>query len=206
VLSPRDLESGGTWIGLNAQGLFAGITNRFGVLRAEGRRSRGLVVLDALAEPSAEAAARRLAEISPRDHNGFHLVVADRTAAFLLRGDGEHLTVSELPPGVHVVTERSFGAALSHREELLRARAAELAARGEPSRETLMALLRIHGSDPLEGTCVHAPALDYGTRSSTLLRLGHGPSEIDLRHAEGPPCTNGYADLSPLARELWVPT
>ena len=43
-LAPRDLEAGGTWLGLNPRGLFVGVTNRAGVHRASDRRSRGLLV------------------------------------------------------------------------------------------------------------------------------------------------------------------
>ena len=62
VAAPVDERAGGTWLGLNAAGLFAAITNRPTRRPDPTRRSRGLLVLDALAEgdeaaaPAAEAA------------------------------------------------------------------------------------------------------------------------------------------------------
>jgi uncharacterized protein with NRDE domain len=37
-VAPRDEAAGGTWLGLNARGLFVGVTNRFGA--AKDRRAR----------------------------------------------------------------------------------------------------------------------------------------------------------------------
>ena len=41
-LAPKDLEAGGTWLGLNAQGLFVGVTNRAGIHRASDRALPGI--------------------------------------------------------------------------------------------------------------------------------------------------------------------
>ena len=63
IVAPLDLEAGGTWLGLSARGVFAGLTN----LRAESvvsseagpdplaRRSRGEVVMAALESASVAA-------------------------------------------------------------------------------------------------------------------------------------------------------
>jgi hypothetical protein len=40
------------------------------------------------------------------------------------------------------------------------------------------------------------PELRYGTRSSTLLWLGEEPARVRFLHADGPPCTTAYTDLS----------
>ena len=57
VLAPRDARAGGTWLGINAQGVFSGLTNRPNPNPDPARRSRGLLVADLLAHPSAAAAA-----------------------------------------------------------------------------------------------------------------------------------------------------
>ncbi|MGH0029521.1 MAG: NRDE family protein, partial [Myxococcota bacterium] len=48
VVAPRDARAGGTWLGLNENGLFAAITNRRCESPDPDRRSRGLIVMDAL--------------------------------------------------------------------------------------------------------------------------------------------------------------
>lgn len=195
IVAPRDLRSGGTWLGLNKRGLFVGVTNRFGSQPPDpGRRSRGQLVLDALEEQDASRARDRMAVLPPAQHNRNHLVLADARSAFLLVNDGRSIEVRELGPGVHVITERSFGASNAKREAMLRERLArEPEALGSLS--ALAALLRIHADDPFDGTCVHAPNYAYGTRSSTLIRLTEAGPALWL-HAEGFPCQAEYKDLS----------
>lgn len=199
IFAPRDLLAGGTWLGVRGAKLFVGITNRFtGRVPPPGPRSRGELVLDALAAGSVEAAAERIARMDPGMHNPFHLVIADRTAAHLVWNDGARHHHEVLPPGIHVVSERSRGAAPTERDALLRRR---IEARGwdhEPSLDDWRALLSEHAASPLEGPCVHADDRGYGTRCSTVVRL---PAEggIGFWHAEGRPCVTAYEDLSAAA-------
>src|SRR5690349_17229607 len=73
ILMPRDEVAGGTWLGLNAGGLFVGVTNRAGSSVDRARRSRGLLVADALRAGSAAELHRELARLDPSIHNAFHL-------------------------------------------------------------------------------------------------------------------------------------
>src|SRR5262249_27737535 len=122
ALMPIDLQGGGTWLGLNARGLFVGITNRAGAGRLFDRCSRGLLVCEALGAGSAAELHERLSLLDPQLYNGFHLAYADPHSGFVTWSDGAQLTQLPLAPGVHVFTERSFGAAHSEREPLLVAR------------------------------------------------------------------------------------
>ncbi|MBA2664014.1 MAG: NRDE family protein [Bradymonadaceae bacterium] len=201
LLAPRDLEAGGTWLGLNACGLFAGITNRFAMVRQPGHRSRGLIVLDALAERSAAAAADRIAASGPGDHNGFHLVVADEKEAFLVWNDGLRLQRRRLSPGVHVITERSLGAGESRRITRLEEDVQRWALQSASDTAALVGFLARHDEhdEPLESTCVHFAALNYGTRSSSIVSLG---AQTRFLHADGPPCKTPYVDFSEQAEAL----
>ena len=79
VIAPRDVSAGGTWIGYNAEGLFVGITNRW--VDRDGERSRGQLVADCLAEPSAAAAVEGVRRAVRTDrYAGFNLTVADAEA------------------------------------------------------------------------------------------------------------------------------
>jgi uncharacterized protein with NRDE domain len=202
VFSPLDLEAGGTWWGLNTYGVFAGITNRFGAVIDEGRRSRGHLVLEALEARSAVAAANAIAARNPGEHNAFHLVVADASEAHLVHSDGSVLETKKLAAGIHVVTERSLGAGVSERESTARRRLADLARAESPDEESFMSLLRHHASVPFESVCVHMDEHGYGTRSSTIVRFGTDPAAIRLLHADGPPCRTPYVDLSREAAAL----
>lgn len=100
ILAGRDLEAGGTWLGANRRGAFAGLTNfRDPASQRTGTPSRGALVADALGDGQPVAA--RLAWLARhgRDYNGFNLIFSD----------GEDLAVFEsvsgrgqiLGPGVH---------------------------------------------------------------------------------------------------------
>lgn len=111
ILAPRDEAAHGTWLGLNRHGLFVCVTNRAGAMIDPSRRSRGLLVLEALQAQSARGLHTALAELRGDRHNGFHLIYADVEDAFVTWSDGVALRQLALPAGqVHVVTERSFGA------------------------------------------------------------------------------------------------
>ena len=115
ILAPVDLEAGGTWLGLNERGVFAGLTNLRpwtptdgtetldpSALANTGQRSRGEVVMSALEACSAAEAARRLERLEVDAYNPFQLVVADAREAWLIVYRDRPGTIA-LGPGVHVV-------------------------------------------------------------------------------------------------------
>ena len=60
VVAGRDALAGGSWLGLNDQGVVAGVLNRYGSLGPQdGMRSRGELVLEALDHADAARAAVR---------------------------------------------------------------------------------------------------------------------------------------------------
>ncbi len=198
VLAPLDRRAGGTWLGLRANGLFAALTNRPSPRPDPRRRSRGLLVLDALGHASAREAAAEAASIPTGMYNPFNLFVADAQEAFVVSFD-EAPRLLPLRPGAHVIGNADPADRSAAKVARLQGRV-EAAARSAPDEllDVLADVCRGHETEPLAGACVHAGA--YGTRSSTLLRLGSRP-EV-LRHASGPPCRAPYQDLSFLLPEL----
>ena len=197
-LAPRDERAFGTWLGLTKSGMFVGITNRFSGPRDANRTSRGALVATALEAPSAKALHAKLQPLDARAYNGFHLMYADATDAFVSWGDGETLHQQPLSPGLHVVTERSFGG-VEPRADLVREGWPKT-----PTPDTLMALLRLQGAhSPLDGTYVYAPDFNYGTKSSLVLLFAADPSKRRLFWAEGnPPQPPPFTDESALLKTL----
>src|SRR5271155_5732475 len=148
IIGGKDLRASGTWLGINQHGLVAGLLNRplaDGGPNDAGRRSRGLLCLDALQHSSAAAAADYLARQDGRDYNAFNLLMASRDGAFVAYNRGAEIEVVKLTPGLHLLTNadvddfecprisRSYGrfAELAQREDFAHdpvARRAELAA------------------------------------------------------------------------------
>lgn len=202
IVAPWDEEAGGTWIGYNEFGVAAVITNRWLDDELAGERSRGLLVGDALERESAEDAARFVERSVRRsEYDGFNLALIDEDAAILLEWDGS-LRVRNLDPGVHVVVNVGADGAFEipaeraafgerQAESARRARETlrpEPGERSEEWHERAAAVLRDHEY----GFCVHAD--EYGTRSSSLIRIGDG---AEYRFADGPPCETSYERVDP---------
>ncbi len=197
AIAPRDGEAGGTWIGYNEFGVFAGITNRWTDATLAGDRSRGRLVADVLeAESVAEAAAIVEETTATYEYDGFSLVVADAANAICFGWDGD-LDRTTFEPGVHVVVNVAVDDDVqipSIRQDVARQQATnatqvrrELTA---PADETAAAWLDRAGevlADHEYGVCVHENG--YGTRSSSLIAIGESTS---YRHAPGPPCETEY--------------
>jgi uncharacterized protein with NRDE domain len=197
VLAPRDQLAGGSWLGINAHGLFVCVTNRRGAMVDPSRKSRGLLVLEALQAQSARGLHEALRELHGDRHNGFHLVYADLHDAFVTWGDGYAVSHEHLEPGrVHVVTERSFGAGEGEREKTV----AQAFARLEPDVAAWRQPMTAHANEPLESACVHADLVGYGTRSSLQLVLKE--KGVAALWTDGHPCTNPAQDLGELASRV----
>lgn len=173
-LAPRDERAGGTWLGLTKGGLFLGVTNRFPTLKDAAKESRGALVAELLEAPDARTLHEWASRVDPSRYNAFHLMYADARDAFITWSDGERLHQTVLAPGLHVVTERSFGGDDTERVAAVRAAWPE-----EPTPEAVQRTLR------LPQTYMFFPDFNYGTRSSMVLL--QGPAGRGLFWAEGQP-------------------
>jgi len=87
---------------VNDDGVFAAILNRPGTLGpADGKRSRGELVLEALDHAEAKVAAEALTDLDPDAYRPFNLIIADRYDAFWLRHGGHQSSLRiRTPSGV----------------------------------------------------------------------------------------------------------
>jgi uncharacterized protein with NRDE domain len=202
VLAPRDVQGGGTWLGLSARGIFAAVTNVAGAAPDPSRRSRGLLVLDALEAPTAREAARRAEAAGSGSHNPFNLFVSDGEDAWCVSSRGGAPRALRLEPGAHVVGNGALDAEPTPKVARLAQRARQLVGSAlTDALDGLVELCRGHREgEPLGSACVHTER--YGTRSSTLFALGERPDASLFRFAEGAPCETVYGDFTPLLREL----
>jgi hypothetical protein len=122
VVAGLDETAGGSWLGLNDQGVVAGVLNRVDSLGpAEDKRSRGELVLEALDHADAFAAAESLADLNPAAYRSFNLVVADNRDAYWLRnragepGAPDCVEIFPLPTGLSMITARERNDTMSPR-------------------------------------------------------------------------------------------
>lgn len=103
LLAGRDLQAGGTWMGITRHGRFAAITNYRSTSPAPERaRSRGMLTLDFLAGSSEPVEYLQAICNSGDDYAGFNLLVGDHEGIFYLSNvEGE---VRALQPGIHSIS------------------------------------------------------------------------------------------------------
>jgi len=204
VVGGKDLVAGGTWLGISAHGIVAGLLNR----RVDAgidpsRRSRGLLTLDVLRTASIGEAAALLAHESAANYNPFNLLAASRDEAIVAYNFGDRIEVVSLQPGLHLLTNLNIDdfecPKISHSWRSF----AELAEDPEFARDPLGGRKRLRAllSDHLiqldsrigkaNAICVHGDG--YGTRSSSLIFLGSERETAAHFFAPGPPCVTEYA-------------
>lgn len=186
VIGGRDRSAGGTWMAVNRAGLMAAILNRPGSLGPEsGKRSRGELPLLALDHADAEAAAAAIAALDGRQWRGFNLVLADRHAAFFLRGSASRIEALRLAPGFSMVTAHDPNDLQSPRvaRHLPRFRAAPLPA--PPDWRDWPALLADRDGSAAEQIDV-TPRAGFATVSASLLAQ-NAAGRWSWLYADGPP-------------------
>lgn len=198
TIMPLDRERGGTWIGVNARGVFAAITNRDSIPSVRGLRSRGELVTEALKHPTAGHALASVVNREPGEHNAFQLVVGDPKEAYVVFGNGiggtdeggfdmePRFSWNPLGAGMHIITNLGCGPGSPRANAIIRAARLRGVTEAPPRPSALDALLTIHDGEIPEagihgrrqaGTCIHRPPeADYGTKSSTVVRLNHDPT------------------------------
>jgi len=208
VIAGRDDLAGGSWLGLNDDGVVAAILNRRGTLGpAPGLRSRGELVLDALDHADAREAADALTALDARAFRPFNMVIADDRDAFWLRALGPDGPASPepraLPVGLSMLTAHDLGSPADPRARRYAPRFAA-APPPDPARgdwgawEKLLASRET--SAGAEGAMTIETPSGFGTTSSAMIALPDrgredAPKPV-FRFADGPPDSAPWRAIS----------
>src|SRR3990170_1582416 len=110
IVCPRDERADGTWIGVNAEGLVAAVSNRFVGPPDPKARSRGLLCLESLARRDVTEAAMFASEAADAaPYNAFNLLPADRAQIACTSHDSGTWTVHGTR-GLNVLTNAGLNA------------------------------------------------------------------------------------------------
>jgi len=180
LLAGRDLEAGGTWMGVTRGGRFCAVTNFRDPSGKRGTaRSRGELVADFLSGIESPAAYCGMLARRAGDYNGFNLLAgAGGSLVYFGSREGE---AREVEPGIHALSNHLLDEPWP---KVHRAREAMAKAVAEGD-ESLFAMLSDttpgrDGELPDTGVGLAwerrlSPALitgeDYGTRASTVMRM-----------------------------------
>jgi len=206
IAGGKDLVAGGTWLAVRQDGAVCAVTNRRlpdvdEVVRDPNRRSRGEIPLQALTSADESGLPAFLEALGPGRYNPVNvLVVSPRFAIVASVNDTGPPRVTQLQPGLHVLTVGDVDDEARPKDAALRDTAgrALLTSTSSRSLETRWrSVLSQHETptgDPLDAACIHGDV--YGTvSSSTLIVAG---SEIAHRHAPARPCVTPFALVTAL--------
>jgi uncharacterized protein with NRDE domain len=204
VVAGQDLVAGGTWLGLNENGLVVGLLNRrSGFPPDPSLESRGLLCLRALQCDDLAQVEAMLRGEEGRRYNAFTLLAASRERALVAIPRGGDMLVSELEPGLHLLTNLEVDDPTCPRIAASHRLFAEVSLHGRDADADLIRSLRRilsnHSTqldprsvDDHNGLCIHHGP--YGTRSSTVIALGDG-QRARYWHADGAPCRTDYTPV-----------
>lgn len=199
LLAGRDLQAGGTWMGITRQGRFAAVTNfRDPSDKRATARSRGALVTEFLS--GAESPKAFLDGLAARAgaYNGFNLIVGD--GASLWYYGSRESEAREVEPGVHGLSNHLLDEPWP---KVVRARQAmhDALAHPDPAPALFELLSDGHGAPdaslPDTGVGIAwerrlasplITGVDYGTRASTVLVVTSGDEvtfEERTRAADG---------------------
>lgn len=210
IVAGRDLQAGGTWLGVNQNRHFAAVTNYRQANAGPGNLSRGALTRNFLLADV--PAADYIRQIDDTAYAGYNLLVADRQTGLWYRSNRRppgRPEVQALPPGVHGVSNHllntpwpKLSLARGTLAELVNAwkKAPDIAAKPDLGRVfDLLRDDRIVADPQLPQTgvslawerrlsAIFVQSADYGTRASTIFlqhRSGAGLLVERLFAADG---------------------
>jgi uncharacterized protein with NRDE domain len=206
ILAGKDLLAGGTWLGVNENGLLVGILNR----RVNGKatpltrtRSRGLFCLDLLRlESAADACA--FVNRHQEAYQPFTVVFADSLEAWVAYNTRRGIATRRLDEGLHVYSsaapfdERTEKVDRAHSQfaEVVTGLGSSCGDKLEWVRSLSMVLadhsLGNASNDPRDAICVHGDV--SGTVSSTIVFFSRAGRRFDVFNCAGPPCRGSFAE------------
>lgn len=185
LLAGRDLQAGGTWLGVNARGHFSAVTNLRGTFAPASGYSRGHLVRDYLVQPEPEHFLARLAPAAGR-YAGCNLVLSDDADLYWW----SHGRDRALAAGVYGISNTQLDHEWPKVARLKAAFAPLRKLNGTRLSDSLLALLRdAEVSGPgralelslarLEETIfVHTPG--YGTRCSSVILRNRRAGQLEF--------------------------
>lgn len=195
VYAGRDLEAGGTWLGINADGRFAALTNIREPGKPPGRRSRGDLVARFLTNDISTD--DYLSEVAARsaEYSGFNLLLGDGEQLHFINGNEP--SPRRLETGIYGVSNAGLDTPWP---KLVKAKAALSEQLHNPDPDALFGFLVDPAPAPdaempntgvgpateklLSSVFIASP--NYGTRASTVLLVNADGSRRLIERSFGP--------------------
>lgn len=199
IFGGRDLEQGGTWLGLSRTGRFAAITNyRQGLPRAPAARSRGELTRQYLSESAAPERYLREVRTRANSYNGFSLIVGTVDELWFYSNRGG--SAQRIAPGVHGLSNHlldepwpkvqqgiaALEALLAAPEREIIERLTMVLSEGTPAPDHVLPStgIALERERALSASFIAGP--DYGTRASTIVLVKTDGTALFRESTYGP--------------------
>jgi uncharacterized protein with NRDE domain len=199
IVAGKDLEAGGTWLGVADDGRCSVVTNVRDPRDPQLGRSRGLLALDYLAGSDDAVAHAGTLLRTAADYRPFNLLTFDTTHAFYI-GNRPDSRAQAVQPGVHGLSNADFNTPWPKTRALMDHVSAWIAAGQDDEFAPLFAALadpHVYPDDQLPDTGVGLERERwlssafirgdrYGTRASTVVAIGHDGRGVVVERRFGP--------------------
>ena len=204
ILAGRDLQAGGTWLGLTRGGRVAALTNfRQPAMPRPDARSRGALVAEFLASAASAAEFAERLSAEAELYNGFNLFFGDLDGGFYFFSNRTSRPPEPIAPGFHGLSNHLLDTPWPKVERGRRGLRTWLDSAEDPDPEELLALLSDRTQPPdaelpdtgvglelervLAPMFLHTPM--YGTRCSTVLIVDFQRQARFIERSFGPEAT-----------------
>jgi len=185
VLAGKDLEGGGTWLGISKQGQFTALTNYRDIENTkEDAPTRGLLTLDFLQTELPPAIYAALLEPHGHKYNGFNILLGDLDTLCYLSNYGNGIEILE--PGLYGLSNHLLDTKWNKVKKLKEKLAIELSD-SEPDTNRLLDLmhdLEVPDDEDIQQTglsmeqerllsSMFIESSKYGTHSTTVIMIDY---------------------------------
>lgn len=199
VIGGRDLEAGGTWLGVTDRARCCVVTNVRDPHDPQRGASRGLLATDYLGGKADAAEHARQLLVTASDYRPFNLLTFDANNAFYL-GNRPAPHVQAVESGVHGLSNADFNTPWPKTRALIRRMRSWIDARDATDFAPLFDALvdeQVAGDAQLPDTGIGQElerrlssafirGADYGTRASTVVAIDHAGDGVIVERRFGP--------------------
>lgn len=202
ILASMDQHTGGTYLGMNQNGLFVGVIRRKRYDTPMNPRSRGALAREMLKCNSAQHALDvGMEALETGQYGGCNFCIADPESGWVINSANE-TTAVELQQGLCVVGKHDINDPRDERSQMAQ-RLLTLQTLDSPVKFLAIASKVLARTPTAPGRpSMVVKEKDYGTVSSTLISLGMKPRDAIYQYSNGSPDVSKFEDYSPLLRDI----
>lgn len=177
IFAGKDISEGGSWLGINKNGLCAAILNRVSnSLKIKNFKSRGQIIIEILNYSNAASALKYIKSNFKKNTKFFNLFISDYQDAYWIKYDQDELKSFKVPYGFSILDNYNLNDNTSPKQRLykrifLKKRLPNPSINYFKSWEELLFLEEKYDGNNLSSVFVKDKNKNYGTVCSSIIGL-----------------------------------